>query len=59
MTDWTAEYTALALDHQHRLAYCAALLATQGETAEVIEAVAQLGDESAFLEVIRGLTEAQ
>ena len=56
MTDWTAHYTALALDHQQRLAHCAVLLAAHGETTEVIEAVAQLGDESDFLEVVRGLT---
>ena len=56
MTDWTAEYTALALDHQQRLAHCAVLLTAHGETAEVVHAVAQLGEESDFLEVLRGLT---
>ena len=56
VTDWHAEYTALALDHQQRLAHCAVLLTTHGETEEVVEAVVQLGEESIFLEVIRGLT---
>ena len=56
MTDWQAEYCALALDHQQRLAHCAVLLAAHGDTAEVVEAVAQLGEESHFLEVLRGLT---
>jgi len=54
--NWHAEYCALALDHQQRLAHCAVLLAAHGDTAEVIEAVAQLGEESDFLEAIRGLT---
>ena len=56
MTDWIAEYTALALDHQQRLAHCAVLLTTHGETAEVVEAVERLSEESDFLEAIRGLT---
>ena len=56
MTDWAAEYTALALDHQQRLAHCAVLLTAHGETTEVVEAVAQLGEESLFLDVLRGLT---